>query len=341
VERLLLGVDGGNTKTIALVARRDGTVVGSGRSLGTADIHATTPELALDAVERAVGAALEGASVAHVRGRADEIDTSAFSIAGADWPEDIALLVSLLGESWPAPVVVNDAIGALRAVIPTGPGVVLVCGTGTATGARGSDGRTWHASFWQEGQGARDLGERTIRAIARAELGIDPPTALTERVLTLLDAPDVESVLHRRTRRGPARWAEPAILAPLLLDAAEDGDPTAASIVRQHGLELGTYALAAARRVGVANARLGVALTGGVFRHPGRLHREATIAAILAGAPLAHEVVPTLEPVAGALLLAFDAAGIEVAGLVEKRLRATLPAAGLYETHPAAVGALD
>jgi N-acetylglucosamine kinase-like BadF-type ATPase len=339
MERLLLGVDGGNTKTIALVARRDGTVVGSGRSLGTADIHATTPELALDAVERAVTAALEAASVVHVRGRADEVETSAFSIAGADWPEDIELLASLLAERWPAPVVVNDAIGALRAVIPMGPGVVVVCGTGTATGARGPDGQTWHTSFWQEPQGARELGEKTILAIARADLSIDRPTALTALVLRTLDAPDVETVLHRRTRRGPARWAEPAILAPLLLDAAEAGDPTAVAIVTSHGAALGTYALAAARRVGAADGPLGLALTGGVFRHPGRLLRESTFTTVRAGAPLAHEVVPSLEPVAGALLLAFDAAGIEVAGAVEQRLRATLPAAALYETHPSAMAA--
>ena len=34
----VLGVDGGNTKTIALLARLDGTIVGSGRSPG-ADIY--------------------------------------------------------------------------------------------------------------------------------------------------------------------------------------------------------------------------------------------------------------------------------------------------------------
>jgi N-acetylglucosamine kinase-like BadF-type ATPase len=340
MERLLLGVDGGNTKTIALVARPDGTVVGSGRSLGTADIHATTPELALAAVERAVSAALQAASITRVRGRAMEVATSAFSIAGADWPEDIELLASLLAERWPAPVVVNDAIGALRAVIPVGPGVVVVCGTGTATGARGPDGQAWHTSFWQEPQGARELGEKTIRAIARADLGIDRPTALTGLVLNLLEAADVETVLHRRTRRGPARWAEPAILAPLLLDAAESGDPTAVAMVTAHGAALGTYALAAARRVNATAGPLGVALTGGVFRHPGRLLRDTTFAAVRAGAPMAHEVVPSLEPVAGALLLAFDAAGIEVAGAVEDRLRRTLPAAALYETHPSTIAAV-
>ena len=54
---LLLGVDGGNTKTIALVARRDGTVVGVGTA-GCADIHnARTPELGLEEVVRASASA--------------------------------------------------------------------------------------------------------------------------------------------------------------------------------------------------------------------------------------------------------------------------------------------
>ena len=44
---LLLGVDGGNTKTIAVVARSDGTVLGTG-SAGCSDVHnAVSPEAAL------------------------------------------------------------------------------------------------------------------------------------------------------------------------------------------------------------------------------------------------------------------------------------------------------
>jgi N-acetylglucosamine kinase-like BadF-type ATPase len=337
VTDLLLGVDGGNTKTIAIVATRDGRVIGSGRSLGTADIHATTFDVAMGRIAGAVDVALRAAGVRHDGTKSPAIATAAFSLAGADWPEDVDELRARLSGTWPAQVVVNDAIGALRATIPHGPGVVVVCGTGAATGARGPEGRTWHTSFWQEPQGARELGEKTLRAIARADLGIDSPTRLTELVLAALDAPDVETVLHRRTRRGPHRWTEPAILAPLLLDAAEDGDATAMAIVRAHGEALGIYALAAARRVGATTAELAVALAGGVFRHPGALHRQAMLAAVRRGAPLAHEVRRDLEPVAGALLLAFDAAAIDVDGDVAARLHATLPEAALYETHPRSV----
>ncbi|HEY0443527.1 MAG TPA: hypothetical protein VGC90_04815, partial [Candidatus Limnocylindrales bacterium] len=62
MEPLLLGVDGGNTKTIALVAQRDGTVVGAARVLGCGDIHGTTVELAMAVVERAIDEAIAAAA---------------------------------------------------------------------------------------------------------------------------------------------------------------------------------------------------------------------------------------------------------------------------------------
>ena len=86
---LLLGVDGGNTKTIAVVARHDGTVLGSGAA-GCSDIHnAFSPEAALDEVVSAVRQALESAG-----SRPSDLAAAAFSLAGADWPEDFVLLRS-------------------------------------------------------------------------------------------------------------------------------------------------------------------------------------------------------------------------------------------------------
>jgi N-acetylglucosamine kinase-like BadF-type ATPase len=77
----VLAVDGGNTKTIAVVAGADGRVLGTGRA-GCADIYnAPTPDRALDAIAAAVGAALAEAGM-----RADELAAAAFGLAGADWP---------------------------------------------------------------------------------------------------------------------------------------------------------------------------------------------------------------------------------------------------------------
>jgi len=328
---LLLGVDGGNTKTIALVARPDGTVVGSGRVTGCGDPYAVGLDAALEVVMAAADEALRGTDTG-------DVDAAVFSLAGADWPEDFEELGAVLRRRWPSARVVNDGIGALRAAVPDGPGVAVALGTGAATGARGLDGQTWHSSFWQEPQGARELGVRTLLAIYRAELGTDPPTVLTDLVLARLGAPDVETVLHRATRRGPERWREPAILASTVLDAAEAGDPAAVAIVTEQGTALGRTALAAARRVAIEDLAFPLALTGGVLRHRGTRLPDAIVAAVHAGAPGARLLRPRLEPVTGALLLAFDDARIAVKGAIEERLLRSLPPDTLFDTHPGPPG---
>src|SRR5262245_49809210 len=211
----VLGVDGGNTKTIALVARADGTVVGAGRG-GCGDIYGDAgPSGAIAEIERAVLGALSAAGA-----RADALEVGAFSLAGADWPEDFALFereLRRLGFGRKI-TVLNDALGALWAGARVGPAGSVVCGTGIAIGARGAEGPLWHGSFWLEPLGASDLGHRALRAIYRAELGLDPPTALTAHLLQFFDLPNVEAVLHSFTARGVTRPVQFGQLARLLLD---------------------------------------------------------------------------------------------------------------------------
>src|SRR2546421_3969438 len=86
----VLAVDGGNTKTIALVATLDGTILGAGRG-GCSDIynaHAGTdwPDSATAAVaniEYAVVSALQAANV-----KAPDLVASVFNMAGAGWAEE-------------------------------------------------------------------------------------------------------------------------------------------------------------------------------------------------------------------------------------------------------------
>src|SRR4051812_43342854 len=285
-EPILLGVDGGNTKTLAVAAAPDGTVLGTGRVARGSDIHAVPIATAIavhhEAADRALGDRVEEARV-----------VAGLSLAGADWPEDIAALDAAHGRRWPDRVVVNDAIGALRGAIPSGPGVVVVCGTGTATGARGPARATWHSGFWQEAQGGHELGVRALQAVYRAELGIDPPTALTDAVLAATGERDVETLLHHATGREVVGRRDPAVLAPVLLATADAGDPAAGAIVARHGAALGRMALAAARRVGIgSDDRFDLALAGGVLRaHRGSL-RQAIIATVRAEAPAVRLVEP-------------------------------------------------
>lgn len=326
---LVLGVDGGNTKTLALVAGEDGRILGKGRA-GCGDIYgAASPAAAIAEIERAVDAALSDAGI-----QPSELGAGVFSLAGADWPEDFRLLEDAMRRRGYGQrlLIVNDAMGALRAGSPDGMGVVVACGTGAAVGARARDGRIWHSSFWQLTQGADELSRRALRAVYRAELGIDPPTLLTERILAVLEAPSVEELLHRLTGRDLPRPEKKRHLVRPLFDAADAGDPVARQIVVSHGRALGDYAVIAARKVGLLEQPFTLVLTGGVLRHPSPLLRESLVARVREAAPAFQAIQSRLEPAAGAVLLALDLLSIACDPTVQEQLEKTLPSAAFFAT---------
>jgi N-acetylglucosamine kinase-like BadF-type ATPase len=313
----VLAVDGGNTKTIASVATADGAALSAAYG-GCGDIYNATagndagdPAMsALENVERTIIAALGAAQV-----EASELAVSVLNMAGADWPEDIefwreAMTTRGYGRSV---VVQNDAVGALYIGSPDATGVSVVCGTGVATGARAPDGRIWHTSYWQdEAQGNAHLGQKTLFAVFRSALGIEPPSTLTAPVLNHFGAPSVEALLYLfHNRRHPAPGGLDR-LAPILLDVAQAGDEVAMRVVREHGEALGDIALAAARQVGIERDPFHLILAGGVFRHPTVALEEAIVARVHLTAPGIHPVRTTHEPITGVLVQALTLAGTVV-----------------------------
>lgn len=326
----IVGVDGGNTKTIALVGAPDGTILAAGRS-GCSDIYgALTAEAALEQLQLGVDAALDRAGL-----RRADIDTAYFCLAGADWDEDYEFLhaaVSSFGLGRSV-TIGNDSLGALRAGSPDGTGVVITCGTGIATAARNAKGLFWQSGFWQESLCGVEIGRLALRAVCRTELSIDPPTLLTEPVLKHFRQPNVEDLLHGFTRRGttPPSNIEVSKLAPIVLDMAEAGDTAAEGIVQQHGLRLAEYAVAAARKVHLS-ATFPLVLNGGIFRHPGQKLVRAIVEHFATVYPHVTPVRSRYEPAVGALLLALESAGAVITDEVMDTLEQSLPARDLFLT---------
>jgi N-acetylglucosamine kinase-like BadF-type ATPase len=336
----VLAVDGGNTKTLALVATLDGQIRGYGRA-GCGDIYHIPPggqasahePAALGEIEQAVKTALKQASC-----HPTDLEAAVFNMAGADWPEDFALLETAMhargyGQRL---LVQNDALGVLHAASigsATNSGVSVICGTGAATGARGPDGRTWHSSHWQDSvQGASHLGQQVLTAVFHAELGISPPTTLRERVLAYFGTNSIEEVLHRLTARLPQETRPLSGLAPALLDEAEAGDSVARHLVSKHGSALGDFANVAARRVGLEGQPFPLVLAGGVLRHPSPLLAEAIIARVHSRSPQAQPIRPRFEPVIGVLFSALELAGQRIDEQLISRLLPTLPPASFFDT---------
>ena len=189
----------------------------------------------------------------------------------------------------------------------------------------------WHSSYWQEPEGADELAKFALRAVYRAELGIDPPTSLTARVLAHYRQGSVEGLLHaltRRDRRAPRRLGR---LARLLLDEAELGDAASLKIVCEHGRSLGDYALAAARQVGLSGPYT-LVTSGGVMRHPSKVLVQALMQRVHTVNPEVSWQASGHEPVFGALLLALELARHPVDAALLGRLESTCPEESVFLT---------
>jgi N-acetylglucosamine kinase-like BadF-type ATPase len=319
-----LGVDAGNSKTVALVCRADGTVLGAGRS-GCGDIYGAPTE---DAAVAEVFAAIESALDQSGLGRGD-IGAGAFRLAGIDWPDDRTYWEQALDARWPGLTtrsILNDGYAAIRCGEPSGVGVAVAAGTAAAIAARGADGRLWDMSWWgQHAMGAMGLVNEALRAVFLADLGVAPPTALTKELLAFYGRDDLARLNEWFTRRHkPATQPERLAAARTVTAVAAQGDEVALAIVDEQGRRLALYASIAARKVGLLE-RVRVVLTGSVLSAPdspvaAALHRHA--ATLLPGANLHGAALP---PAAGAALDAIAEAGLSVdAGTVE-RLGATAP----------------
>jgi N-acetylglucosamine kinase-like BadF-type ATPase len=323
----VVGVDGGTTKTIALVADEAGHILGRGRQGGS---NATGADVSrpMAVVTDTVRDAL---AQAHLRG--DEVALGLFGLAGADWPEDHERRTIVLQQAAIARQVLvkNDAFIGLRAGTHQPFGVVIAAGTGLNAAAIAPDGREWHFGYYADEGGAIKVGQAALRAVLRAEDGRGAPTALTQLVLTRLRYVNPEALLRARVA-GEIHDLHLAALCPLVFEAAYSGDEMAAQIVADQGRALAAYAVALIRRFGMERLSFHVVLAGSVFKGGGPYLVEPIHQIIHQTAPCAHVLHAQFEPAIGALLLAYDALHIDLTDAMLHNLRATMPEAAFFST---------
>jgi N-acetylglucosamine kinase-like BadF-type ATPase len=308
---LILGVDGGGSKTALAVATTDGELVSSVLGPGT-NAHA----IGAEAVADVLGAMLVEA------GTRLPVDQAVLLLCGADVPADIAELdAAIRPRGWSRQLTVeNDTFAVLRAGTDAPNAVAVICGTGINVVGRRADGAIarYPSLGWETGDwgGAEMLGRDVLRLAARGEDGRGDETALTEIVRNHFGAAKVEDVgadVHYK-RMPMSRLAE---LAPAVIGAAEDGDGVAWSLVDYLATEIVLMTLRTLKDLGIKEAD--VVLGGGMLRSgEGLLYQLVT-----ERLPLGARPVPARdEPVLGAALTALDAAGASDAA--KARLREEL-----------------
>jgi N-acetylglucosamine kinase-like BadF-type ATPase len=297
----VIGVDGGATKTDAIVLGHDGRLLGSGRA-GGSNWDGIGLERAVHEIELAIEEALAQAGAVRA-----EIAASAFALAGVDWPSDVARFDGVLsGLQLGGPrLVTNDAFAPLRAGITGHVGCVSSAGTGAVAAGRndaGETARTMALGFGELG-GAGDIVERAIWACARMREASGPDTALTAAFCESLGVRDLDDLFESITRRGLAPGAS---LAPLVLDVAAGGDEVAQSLLAEQGRSLADEVLGVARRLRMLDRPFELVVAGSVHL-AGSVSLDDAFAARVAGAAPRARIVPLREPsVMGAGKLALD-----------------------------------
>ena len=321
----VLGVDGGASKTHALVADESGRILGYGKA-GPANHQTRGLAPAMAEVERAARAAIECGELSGT-----PVEVGCFCLGGADLPEDYAMLQKAVEalQLVQKTIIKNDTMAALRAGLTRSWGVVVICGTGFNAAGRAPDGREiilpGLGPISGDWGGGGTLSQEMIRMVMRAWDGRGKPTLLTEMVLEALGVPSVEILLSKlyHDEIGQRRLLG---LVPLLFEAAETGDEASRNLIVQMGTEVGVTANALIRRLSMGNRDVEVILGGGVFKGKGSLLFDTVKRVVSKEAPKARVVRLHREPVMGAVLLALESTG-EVAGEeIQRALECSLPA---------------
>ena len=325
---VVVGVDGGNSKTDVVLVDRCGTVLAQVRGPGTRP-HAVGLPATVDLVADLVRRARREAGLGDDRG---PLAVGAFHWANLDLPyaEDAARRA--LAERGLADEIVvrNDTFAVLMAGAPQGWGVAVVAGAGINACAVDQDGRT--ARFLALGKITGDFGGGFGLAVAgvgaavRAGDGRGPGTVLRELIPAVFGMPSVEdvAVAHVEHRLGTSLLAA----APVVTSAAQQGDAVALALVHRMAAEIVTMVESLLRRLDLLGAgqvrpQVPVVLGGGTLQHGPAVLLDAVCAGLAERVPGARPLVLEVRPVAGPVLEALQVlgAGPAAASAVRDALR--------------------
>ncbi len=295
-----LGFDGGGTKTHCVVLHPDGAVIGEGRG-GPANPLRSGYEAAFHSLREAAAEAL---CTAHLH--TGDITSVCAGLAGASRRSAVRRGMVFLAHEFPNAVahITTDYDIALETAAGTGPGIVLIAGTGSAAYGRNAAGETARAGGygpWIGDEGsAFDMGRRAVAAVARTRDHDGPVTLLSEMISSILDCSDWDELLQRIMKNPDDVFPK---LFPAIADAANFDDSTAKEILFTAAIGLGNLAMVVVRHLGLKDQEFPLVKCGGVFGRSRVL--DALLDSVLASGALRAKISRLeISPAVGAARMA-------------------------------------
>ncbi|MFZ1756685.1 MAG: BadF/BadG/BcrA/BcrD ATPase family protein [Caldilineaceae bacterium] len=297
---IVLGIDGGGTKTVAVVMNREQQVLGRAQA-GSTNWNSVGVETARNNLWAVSEQALRKAG----RSLAD-VAAICIGASGVDRPDDRARMQTWLAELAPqaATAIHNDAVVALSA--GTGGdvyGLVLISGTGMIVYGFDHSRQSRRAGgtgalLGDPGSGYA-IGADSLAAVMWAADGRGPETSLTGAILGQLGMKNPTELIP--WTYADTAWERFASVAPQAIGCAQTGDPVALAILEKaaSGLAVAVQAVA----VGLAMGDdFPLVMAGGLLR-PG-FYAGLVEQAVRAFALSVKIIHPQAEPAIGAGLLA-------------------------------------
>lgn len=298
----VLGVDGGGSKTQAVILDVDQRIIGEGTA-GPSNPLRVGVARAAAAVREAIDKACAEAQV-----RREDIRAAQIGLAGARRKELSALIREALSNLGIGDIeVVSDADIALYGATNGAPGVVVIAGTGSICCGINARGKRNCAGGWgpvagDEGGGAW-LARRALRAIAHASDGRGPKTSLMAAACSYFHVTtpeDLSTAIYAPTITNERL----AGFGKQVIEAAKVKDPVAREIIAEAGDELGLAVAAVIRNLKLETEVFQVAYVGGVFAAGGELVLGPMRERIKELAPRAFLAPPRISPPVAAALMA-------------------------------------
>ncbi|MEX2153403.1 MAG: BadF/BadG/BcrA/BcrD ATPase family protein [Gemmatimonadaceae bacterium] len=298
MQSFIIGVDGGGTKTRALLCDERGDRIAEAIGAGST-VRPQEVERSAGIIAGVVRDAIENAEKGQERprvlcvgvagvGREPERQDLWEALVAHDLAEEVMVQTDLA-------VAVDDAFG-------DGPGVLLIAGTGSSAFGRGPTGVIARCGGWgpvigDEGGGAW-IGRRALSVVSAAADGREPETELTGAVLTAAEVSATPDLIRWASAATPATLAT---LAPIVMSVADAGDLRANSIVSMAVEELALHVRALARQLFTdERASVPVALMGGLLTK-GSSFRKRLEHRLKSAVPGAHLHTGEIDPARGAV----------------------------------------
>ena len=298
----VVGVDGGGSKTQAVILDVDGAILGEGLA-GPSNPLRVGIANAASAVCEAIDKACEVAKV-----RRTDLVAAEIGLAGVRRNELRARMREALHSTGIGEiVVVSDAEIALYGATEGEPGLIVIAGTGSICCGMNASARRACAGGWgpvagDEGGGAW-IARRALRAIAHATDGRGPTTAMTVAACTyfhVTNPADLSTAIYAPTITNERL----AGFGKYVIEAAKAQDRIAREILVEAGVELGLAAAAVIRNLKLERVAFPVAYVGGVFRAGGELVLSTLRQEVKKIAPKAYLLPPRFSPAVAAARMA-------------------------------------